>query len=149
MESLKEIHLGELVKQKVEELNFPLPKLAQYFKCTEEDILELYQQKHLPTDVVLKFCKCLGYNFFRVLSAHVALFVKTGDRNRFNQPAVTPQFKKNIYTKEIKDFILSILRSKKMNINQIMKEYNLPKTTLYNWINKEMTFEEKNELFRK
>lgn len=113
MENLKEIHLGKLVKQKAEELNYPLPKLAQYFECTEEDILGFYEQKHLPTDVLLKFCTCLSYNFFRVLSAHVTLFVKIGDRNKFNQPAVTPQLKKNVYTKEIKDFILSILRSKK------------------------------------
>ena len=40
------------------------------------------------------------------------------------------------YTKEIIDFVLEMLKSEQKTKEQIIKEYGIPKTTLYKWISK-------------
>ena len=47
-----------------------------------------------------------------------------------------PQFRKNIYTKEVIDFILAQISSGAMTKNQVTEVYKIPKTTLYKWIKK-------------
>lgn len=47
-----------------------------------------------------------------------------------------PQFRKNIYTKEIIDFILEQIMSEKMTKVEVIAKYRIPKTTLYKWISK-------------
>jgi transposase-like protein len=49
---------------------------------------------------------------------------------------VLPVFRKNIYTKEIIDFIMERLNNKEKTKFEIMKEYGIPKSTLYKWIHK-------------
>lgn len=47
-----------------------------------------------------------------------------------------PQFRKNIYTKEIIYFILEIIQTGEKTKKQVIEDYNIPKTTLYKWIEK-------------
>jgi DNA invertase Pin-like site-specific DNA recombinase len=49
-----------------------------------------------------------------------------------------PEFRKNIYTKEIIEFILELIKTGKKSKYQIVNEYKIPKTTLYRWIEKYM-----------
>ena len=51
-----------------------------------------------------------------------------------------PQFRKNIYTKEIIDFILERIENGEMTKNQVIEQYGIPKTTLYKWIDKYKNF---------
>ena len=48
--------------------------------------------------------------------------------------AKLPRFRKNIYTKEVIDFILQRINSKEMTKNEVIERYKIPKTTLYKWI---------------
>ena len=59
---------------------------------------------------------------------------KTG--KKANKKITFPQFRKNIYTKEIIDFILEQIETKQKTIKQVIEEYKIPKTTLYKWISK-------------
>lgn len=45
-------------------------------------------------------------------------------------------FRKNIYTREVIDFILEMVEKREKTKKQIIEEYNIPKTTLYKWIEK-------------
>ena len=56
--------------------------------------------------------------------------------NTKKQKPVLPRFRKNIYTKEVIDFILEQIQNKEMTKVQIIERYNIPKTTLYKWISK-------------
>jgi hypothetical protein len=46
-----------------------------------------------------------------------------------------PQFRKNIYTRELIDFILEKMEKGEMTKAEIIR-YKIPKTTLYKWISK-------------
>lgn len=47
-----------------------------------------------------------------------------------------PTFRKNIYTKEVIDFILELIETGEKTKAQVIQEYNIPKSTLHKWIYK-------------
>ena len=47
-----------------------------------------------------------------------------------------PQFRKNIYTIEIIDFILDLFIKENKSIQEISEKYNIPKNTIRNWTRK-------------
>lgn len=113
-------------------------------KCTEKKITEMYQSKSLDTELLLRWSKLLEYDFFRIYSQHLILYAPISADEKANQQNVNtslPQFRKNIYTKEIIDFILEQIEKKEMTKNQIIKRYRIPKTTLYKWISKHKSSE--------
>jgi DNA invertase Pin-like site-specific DNA recombinase len=61
--------------------------------------------------------------------------------NDKGRSTVLPQFKKNIYTREMIDFIIELVETKRKAKNEIIKEYRIPKTTLYQWLAKYKTSE--------
>ena len=58
------------------------------------------------------------------------------DEKHQEKKSSLPRFRKNIYTREVIDFILEQIKTKEMTKIQIMERYNIPKTTLYKWISK-------------
>ena len=142
--NFKDIHIGLMIEQAVTESGIELSRICNFFKCPEEEIQEMYTQENLSTDVLLKWCKLLEYDFFRIYSQHLILYapVSAPNENRSlrkaqtNKKTTLPQFRKNIYTKEIIDFILEQISTKKMTINEVLGKYKIPKTTLYKWISK-------------
>ena len=56
--------------------------------------------------------------------------------NKKNEKTSLPRFRKNIYTKEIIDFVLEQINTKEMTKTEVMERYGIPKTTLYKWISK-------------
>jgi len=45
-----------------------------------------------------------------------------------------PQFRKNIYTREIIDFILDVISTGEKIKQQVIDDYKPPRVTLYSWI---------------
>jgi len=138
--NFKEIHIGSLINQRIAECKIEIPRICKFFKCTEADLEEMLIQKNLSTDLVLKWCKLLEYDFFRIYSHHLMLYssqssMKYGE-NSGKEKSSLPEFRKNIYTKEIIDFILELIKTGKKSKYQIVNEYKIPKTTLYRWIEK-------------
>ena len=108
-------------------------------KCTEEEIQEMYTQGNLSTNILLKWSKLLEYDFFRIYTQHLILYAPTSaneKRSKENKKQTIPEFRKNIYTKEVIDFIIEQIDTEKMTKKQIIERYNIPKTTLYKWISK-------------
>lgn len=138
--NFKNIHIGSLISQRVVEYSIEVPRICNFFKCTEEEIERMYYSKSLDSEILLKWCKLLGYDFFRLYSQHLILFAPAASivYNAVSGKKKTelPQFKKNIYTKELIDFILELVESGEKSRSQIINEYKIPKTTLYKWIAK-------------
>lgn len=136
----KNIYIGSLIKQRVWEMGIEKERICRFFKCTGEQIDQMFLQEQLDTDALLKWCKLLEYDFFRVYSQHLILYAPPARLNYSasikEKESQLPQFRKNIYTKEVIDFILELLECKEKTKVQIMNEYKIPKTTLYNWIKK-------------
>ena len=132
---LKNINIGQLIQQRVGEQKIKIPRMCSFFKCTEDEVEQMFLQKNLPTDVIMKWCKLLEYDFFRIYSQHLILYSPPSAVDK-NKDSSLPRFRKSIYTKEIIDFIMEIINTKEKTKTQIMKEYGIPKTTLYKWMEK-------------
>lgn len=136
---LKKIHIGELIEKGVAESGIQMSRICSFLKCNENDVKEMYNAKKLDTELLLRWSKLLEYDFFRLYSQHLILYSsnstvqkRVGERKK----TTLPEFRKNIYTKEILDFILEMIESGEKTKQQVIEEYRIPKTTLYKWIGK-------------
>ena len=136
--NFKKIHIGQMLKMSVTESGIEMSRICNFMKCEEEEVKQIYLQENLSTDILLKWSKLLEYDFFRIYSQHLILYapVSADNENTKTHKATLPQFRKNIYTKEIIDFILEQVSSGEMTKTQVMEKYKIPKTTLYKWIDK-------------
>ena len=136
--NFKNIHIGILINQAVTESGIEMSRICNFFKCKEKEVTEMYQAKSLDTEILLKWSKLLEYDFFRIYTQHLILYAPPvkQEENENNKKSSLPQFRKNIYTKEVIDFILGQIQSKEMTKNEVMERYRIPKTTLYKWISK-------------
>ncbi|PRB05313.1 transposase [Chryseobacterium sp. MYb7] len=136
--NFKDIHIGILIAQRVTESGLNTMRICNFLKCSEKEILEMYQSKSLDTEMILKWSKLLEYDFFRLYTQHLILYAPQLAANRTVIAAkpLLPVFRKNIYTKEVIDFILELIETGKKTKAQVIQEYNIPKTTLYKWIYK-------------
>lgn len=136
--NFKHIHIGEMIEKIVAESGIEISRLCNFMKCSEEEILTMHKAKSLDSEILLKWSKLLDYDFFRVYSQHLILYAPPSATKKTLQTKKTslPQFRKNIYTKEIIDFILKQISTGEMTKNQVIERYRIPKTTLYKWISK-------------
>lgn len=132
----KNIHIGKIIEKRVKETDIDIARACNFLKCTEEEINNTYSSESIDAKLLLRWSKLLHYDFFRVYSQHILLFsasskeiIKTGE-------TTLPQFRKNIYTKEIIEFILNLINSGMKTKQEIINTYNIPKTTLYKWLSK-------------
>jgi len=137
--NFKDIHIGQLIEQCFSENKLEISRASTFFKCTEEEVRKMFLDKSLETEVLLRWSKLLEYDFFRVYSQHLILYAPVAaveENKREKTKTKLPQFRKNIYTQEVIDFILDQIRSKEMTKKEVMERYRIPKTTLYKWIEK-------------
>lgn len=137
--NFKQIHIGHLIHQRVTECELDFSRICNFFKCNENDIRKMYNSENLDTKILLSWSRLLEYDFFRIYSQHLILFSTQQKviKNKVGTLETTlPSFRKNVYTKEIIDFILNALNSGKMTTMEIIETYKIPKTTLYKWISK-------------
>ncbi|MPS74506.1 MAG: transposase [Chryseobacterium sp.] len=136
----KNIHIGSLVKQRVVELDMDAQRICNFFKCSNAEIEQMFLHEELATGILLKWSKLLEYDFFRLYTQHLILYAPQGNTNyndvSSQKRSKLPQFRKNIYTKEVIDFILEMIENGEKTKNQVLEEYKIPKTTLYKWISK-------------
>ena len=133
----KNINIGELIKKRVQYLGINSDRICSFMKINEKEIEEMYHHNNMDTDVLLKWSKLLEYDFFRLYSQHLILYAPQTAVKKQTLKEGLPQFRKNIYTKELIDFILDLIKSEKKTKTEIIVEYRIPKTTLYKWIAKD------------
>jgi len=137
MMNYKNFHIGKMIEKAVTESGIEISRICNFFKSSEEEIMEMYTQKDLPTDILLKWSKLLEYDFFRLYSQHLILYAPPSSKEKNEKTKSTlPRFRKNVYTKEIIDFVLEQINSDKMTKKQVLEEYGIPKATLYKWMSK-------------
>ena len=137
--NFKEIHIGEMIEKRVTECGIGVSRICNFLKSTEEEIEEMYQSKSLDAAILLRWSKLLEYDFFRIYTQHLILYappVMARKETGKSSPSSLPEFKKNIYTQEIIDFILGQIATDSMTKKQVMEQYGIPKTTLYKWLSK-------------
>ena len=136
MKNFREIHIGSFIKNVVQVKEIDTGRILNFFKCQEDQIEEMYNKSSLDSDLLLRWSKLLEYDLFRLYSQHLMLYspVITNKTNKKVNDNSLPKFRKNIYTKEVIDFILDQIKNEKMSKREIIERYNIPKTTLYKWI---------------
>lgn len=136
----KNIHIGSLIESKWREKNIPMERLSRFMKSTEDEILSMFQQEKSDTEMLLKWSKLLEYDFFRLYSHHLILYSPPASLQYIGKKTKSssklPEFRKNLYTQEIIDFLLELVNSGEKTKLEIINEYRIPKTTLYKWISK-------------
>lgn len=137
MANFKEIHIGKLIKQRVEENNIDSLRICNFFKYDLLKIEQMYSLESIDVKDLLKWSKLLEYDFFRLYSHHLILYSPKRDEAS-NKPLISklPSFRKSLYTKEIIDFILELFNTGQKTKQEIIEDYNIPKTTFYKWLEK-------------
>lgn len=137
MENFKNIHIGNFIVVRIKETKIDLSRICNFFKLSEMDIKEMLSKTSLDTDLLLKWSKLLEYDFFRLYSQHLILYSPPNSAGYCIEAKKkkygSPQFKKNLYTIEIINFILEEIKSGVKTEQQIVDDYKIPKTTLYKW----------------
>lgn len=139
MTDFKNIHIGKLIQQRVSEKEIENSRICKFLNCTEDEVEEFYSSESIDSEKLLRWSKLLEYDFFRVYSQHLILYAPAskpfGKTNQESKSSL-PNFRKNIYTKEIIDFILESIEAGDKTKQEVIDEYKIPKTTLYKWISK-------------
>nr|WP_294319151.1 transposase [uncultured Chryseobacterium sp.] len=143
----KSIHIGHFIKKRVAENGIEISRISKYMKCSEDEIYTTYSSREIDTEKLLKWSKLLDYDFFRIYTQHLILYSPpVKPKEKAKKKTELPVFRKNIYTREIIDFILELINTGIKTKSEIIEEYCIPKTTLYKWISKENTeFPDENE----
>lgn len=126
------------MREKVIDSGIEISRICNFLKYSEEEIEKMYESESLDTEILLRWSKLLEYDFFRLYSQHLILFTSSMrvENNMKTKRSSLPKFQKNIYTKEIIDFILEQIESEKMSKVEVITKYRIPKTTLYKWMSK-------------
>lgn len=135
----KNISIGSLIEERIKELDIDMERLLKFVGISNEQLQRIISDNNVDADTLLRFCKILEYDFFRLYSQHLILFSPVSKKNiqgNNENSQILPTVRKQLYTKEIIMFILKRYESKSMSVQQIITDYNIPKTTLYRWINK-------------
>ncbi|MFP3598614.1 transposase [Chryseobacterium sp. SIMBA_029] len=136
--NFKEIPIGPLIEKEVMACGMELSRICNFMKCTEQEIKEMYKVTSIETENLLKWSKLLEYDFFRLYSQHLILYApvnKIRESKKYKK-SILPQFRKNMYTKEVINFILRQIQSEEMSKLEVIEDYKIPKTTLYKWMSK-------------
>lgn len=135
--NFKNIHIGNIIQELVKEKQIDMSRICNFLKLSEVQITDMFQVESLDTRVLLRWSKLLKYDFFRLYSQHLILYSPPTSMNFKNEKRKLPVVRKQIYTKEIIDFILELIKNEEKTKKQIVDEYKIPKTTLYKWIAKQ------------
>lgn len=135
--NIKNIHIGTLIQSKVSEQQISMERITKFLSKTESEVEGMFREKSIDTDILLKWCKLLKFDFFRFYTGHLILYAPYSRTDTtIKQQEDTMVFRKSIYTQEVKNFILEKIRSGAMSSNEVITRYKIPKTTLHKWLKK-------------
>ncbi|RKS98279.1 transposase [Chryseobacterium defluvii] len=135
----KKIHIGSCIKEQVIQKDISMERICNFFKVGEQEIIRMYEEKNIDTDLLLKWSKLVEYDFFRLYVTHLLLYdgiSHTKNNKKVRETGDKILFRKNIYTREIKEFLVGLVTSNQKTVSQVMEEYNIPRTTIYKWLRK-------------
>ena len=144
----KEIHIGQHIKRisKVKQLS--ISRACRFLGCNAHDIDQMFTQESLDAKLLLKWSKLLDYNFFMFYHTHLQLYKPSAAKAKLNNEVPNQKkgdynFRKNLYSPEVINWILEQFNNQTLTIKDIIERYNIPKTTIYRWIKRNETIKDK------
>ncbi len=135
---MKKINIGKMIEEACDAMQIKEERIEIFFSMPYAEVKKMYQQEHLCTNMLLKWSKLIKYDFFRVYSGHLinyhGISAKLKNEKSFIDSGI--QIKKNLYTPEIKEFIIQKVQSEQMTVNQAIERYGVGRTTLFRWLAK-------------
>lgn len=64
------MHVGDIIRQKVEEKGITIVWLAKQMSCTRANIYKIFNRKSIDTDTLSRLSAVLEYDFFLHLSKY-------------------------------------------------------------------------------
>jgi len=133
-DNYKEVNIGKLIEKKWKESEIDIIRVCAFFGCDEEEIKKSFLEKSMESDAILRWSKLLEYDFFRIYSQHLILYAPAKGSGSISPKVSLLEFRKNIYTKELIEFIIETIETGEKTRLQVIEEYRIPKTTLYKWL---------------
>jgi len=127
-----------MIQTRWKELGISLERTCNFFDYSVDEVEQTFNKTQIETDLLLKWCKLLEYDFFRLYSHHLILYAPSAP-SKYNKNKGTtslPEFRKSVYTKEVIDYIMNQITNNEKTPGQVIDEYRIPKTTLYRWMHK-------------
>jgi hypothetical protein len=136
---VRNIHIGAIINEVIQIKKISIDELKIKMGCTTRILNKYLDSKTMDSSTLLKWSKVLKYDFFRLYSSH--LMLHHGISNTLSNKMVDVQvegihIRKNVYTKELIEFLVNKVNSKEMSISQVISTYGIPKTTFYKWLQK-------------
>lgn len=133
----KKIHIGQSIKDLVDQQGISIERICKFLNKDEQFVKNVFESQSIDSEMLLRWSKLLEYDFFRLYTSHLILYSPPSavNRNQEKSPVVL-QFRKNIYTQEIKEFIIKQITSGKMTQSDVITQYSIPKSTLHRWLQK-------------
>lgn len=138
MENLRELHIGNVISEYIEKEGVKINEVVRKLNVSKHKVISMLHSKSIETDDLLKWSKFFNIDFFRLYSGHLILHhgisgitpkkAENGERKE------KLMIRKNVYTFEIKKFIIDQVKNNELTIQDAIKKYNIPKTTIYKWI---------------
>ena len=139
-ENLKYIPLGSWIQTRIEECGLDIHTVAESLHTSTSELQVLFQKESVQSGILLKFCKLLSYDFFRIYTQHLILYApqeqRIAKRKSKTQKQYSTSFVKNIYTQEVISYLIELSEKGKKTYKQLSEEYNIPPTTLTRWADK-------------
>lgn len=136
MGTYRDIHIGNFIKQSIVDQSIELTTIQLFFDYTASKIEKIYSSESIPTHELMKWCIFLRTDFFRLYSGHLMLHRGISGKPKIKKEKTGEVIKirKNMYTQEIKQFIVEQIRNKDIKVKEAIIRYNIPKTTIYKWL---------------
>ena len=64
-----EIHIGKLVRQRLDENGHTVVWLARQLTCSRTNVYKIFEKSHLDTEMLARISVVLHYDFFSILSS--------------------------------------------------------------------------------
>ena len=142
--NFKHIHIGSIIAEQVLLQQIAIGRICKFFGYPEEQIEAMYQEESLDCNDLLKWSKLLKYNLFLYYQNHLILYAPSGASISRKTVATgdSQTFRKNIYTQEIKDYMIGLVLKKGKEPMWVAEKYHIPKNTIYRWLKKNISKEE-------
>ena len=140
--NFKHIHIGSVIQEQVQLQQIPMSRICKFFNYTDSEIDAMYTKESLDSNDLLKWSKLLKYNLFLYYQNHLILYAPSGASNKhknISRGQNSHTFRKNIYTQEIKDYMVNLVLRKGKEPMEVAEKYQIPKNTLYRWLKKNVS----------
>ena len=64
MQSLKDIHIGNIIKQKFEETSMSITDFAKKIHCERTVVYDIFERKSIDTELLIRISEGLNFDFY-------------------------------------------------------------------------------------